>query len=201
MHFIKNFMLFVALLYFSFNTIAQNPDFPETQYTIYLKNGKSISGVRLWNIDTFKVEYVLNKNLTDIRTNEVSDITCSSFYILFDNRNMYSKNEYDSIINLKNELVRGIITKIDTNKNIITYIPHNQRKQVEVYYLGYKIKSFNGKILDSESIFKMKITDVSKSNKIGKINKNSEKYKKLNRTCGIALIIYIGAWFLVSIFL
>ncbi|MCC6721942.1 MAG: hypothetical protein IT243_07045 [Bacteroidia bacterium] len=194
-------MLFVALFYFSFNTIAQNPDFPETQYTIYLKNGKSISGVWLWNIDTFKVEYVLNKNLTDISTNEVSDITCSLFYILFNSINRYSKNEYDSIKNSKNETLRGIITKIDSNKNKITYIPYKLRKQVEVNYLGYKIKSFNGKILDSESINKMKITDVSKSNKRGKIDKNSEKYKKLNRTCGIALIIYIGAYFLVTFFL
>lgn len=171
---------------------AQNPDFPELQYKIWHKNSKTINKIRIWNIDSLKIEYVKNGNLSDIRTDDVYLIESSEFYIIFDSLNHYIKNEYDIIINYNNEMITGRITKIDSN--YITYIPYNKNKFITIKYTSYYLKNkFPEKVIIIRSYnTENKNTNYSSREKNKIIDKKSEKYKQLNKFCGLVTLNYIA---------
>ena len=100
---------------------AQDADMPHGKSTIFLYSGKTIKSVRLWHIDSLKVEYVLNNNLCDISVKNVSKIQTSAYLIIFDQEQKMVKKQYDLMILNSGDTLSGFIQNVD-NWQII-YIP------------------------------------------------------------------------------
>ena len=137
----KNLIFISVLLLLGLGSKAQNTEFAENSFNIFLKSGKLIKNVKLWKIDTFKVEYVSNGNLADVNTYEVLDIETPEYYLIFDSSNNYIKNFWDTIIEYNNEFLKGRIVIIDSF--YITFFPYNKNKTSKINYKSYKINNSN----------------------------------------------------------
>ena len=87
---------------------AQDPNLPKGKSQIYLNSGKTVKNVSLWRIDSAKVEYVVNGNLADLKTTDVSKIETTNFLIEFDDENHIVKKDYDLIILNTLDTIRGL---------------------------------------------------------------------------------------------
>ncbi len=107
---------------------AQDPNLPKGKSQIYLNSGKTVKNVSLWRIDSAKVEYVVNGNLADLKTTDVSKIETTNFLIEFDDENHIVKKDYDLIILNTLDTIRGFIQGIG-DRNISYLSIGNDKKQ------------------------------------------------------------------------
>jgi|GEM_PF-3273759 len=70
----KQILIITFLLALVFFAKAQDPTLPNGESTIYLISGKTIKNVKLWKIDSLKIEFVKDGNLSEVRTAAVSII-------------------------------------------------------------------------------------------------------------------------------
>lgn len=109
----KNLLTIILFLFSASLLKAQDATLPKGSSTIYLHSGKTIKNVALWRIDSTKVEYVLNGNLADLKTMDVSKIETPDFLIEFDQKYQPMKKGYDIIVLLTKDTLRGFIERID----------------------------------------------------------------------------------------
>ena len=118
----------IALLLLLINiSKAQDTTLPQGNSRIHLYSGKMIKHVHLWNIDTAKVEYVLDGNLGDLKTSDVMKIETPYYLLTFDDEHHLEKRHYDCIIPYYGDTLWGIIQKI--NSETILFIPAGSKEQ------------------------------------------------------------------------
>lgn len=124
----KTFSTITMLLILVSISKAQDPNLPKGKSQIYLNSGKTVKNVLLWRIDSAKVEYVVNGNLADLKTTDVSKIETTNFLIEFDDENHIVKKDYDLIILNTHDTIRGFIQGIG-DRNISYLSIGNDKKQ------------------------------------------------------------------------
>ncbi|MBI4930435.1 MAG: hypothetical protein HY841_06710 [Bacteroidetes bacterium] len=105
----------------SYVLLAQDSTLPQGNSRIQLFSGKEIKHVRLWKIDTTKVEYVINGNLMDVKTSDVKKIETPTYLITFNEEKKILKKNYDLIVPYYGDTIRCFILKED--EWVISYLP------------------------------------------------------------------------------
>ncbi len=126
----------IAIGITSFMAFAQDTTLPQGNSRIHLYSGKTIKHVKLWKIDTSKVEYVIDGNLGDVKTSDVMKIETHYYLLTFDDDHHLEKRHYDCIIPYYGDTLWGIIQK--TNKETILFIPAGSTQQKTIMQSGVK---------------------------------------------------------------
>jgi len=133
----KYLLLTSAICHLTFYmAFAQDTTLPQGNSQIHLYSGKTIKHVRLWNIDTSKVEYVIDGNLGDVKTSDVKKIETRYYLLTFNDDRHLEKRHYDCIIPYYGDTLWGIIQ--NTNKETILYIPVGSEKSKMIMQSGVK---------------------------------------------------------------
>lgn len=127
------FFLFAVLL-----SKAQDLTLPKGISTIFLNSGKTVMNTTLWRIDSIKVEYVIQGNLADVNTGDISKIETPEFLIEFDQWHQMKKKGYDIIVLLTKDTLRGFIQGI--YDDVISYRPVGSDKVKRA--MKYEVKSY-----------------------------------------------------------
>ncbi len=133
----KYLLLTSAICHLTFYmAFAQDTTLPQGTSQIHLYSGKVIKYVKLWKIDTSKVEYVIDGNLGDLKTSDVMKIETPYYLLTFDDEHHLKKRHYDCIIPYYGDTLWGIIQ--NTNKETILYIPAGSTQQKTIMQSGVK---------------------------------------------------------------
>ena len=111
----------ITLLLCTLISKAQDASMPHGKSTIFIYSGKTIKNVRLWSIDSVKVEYVLKGNLSDVSTKDVSKIETTEYQITFDEERKVIKKQYDLIFLKSGDTLSCFIQQVDYWQ--IIYLP------------------------------------------------------------------------------
>ena len=125
----KTFTLTILLLLISISK-AQDINLPQGKSNIYLRSGKTFRNVSVWRIDSTMVEYVLNGNLADLKTTDVSKIETPDFRLRFDDENRIIKSDYGVIELNSGEAIRGMIRSKEGQTIPYTTVGSNKVKTV-----------------------------------------------------------------------
>lgn len=117
----KYIFILITLLLLGFISKAQDSSLPNEVCKIYPYTGRNIVNVKLWHIDSLKIEYVTDGNLADIKTMEVKRIESLNYRIEFDENQKMVTKMYDLIITTTGDTLRGMIKKLAGYN--VTYIP------------------------------------------------------------------------------
>ena len=101
---------------------AQDTEMLKPKGSIYLHTGKVIKDVRIWTIDSVKIEYVKNGNLCDVKTDEVSKIlNVDGMVYDFNTESFQLVTEHKDTL-IVNSIVGSIIDKTEKEKyHILQY--------------------------------------------------------------------------------
>ncbi len=124
-------LLFVNLL-----THAQDTSLYQGRSDIYLWSGKILKQTSLWKIDSLRVQYVNNGNLSEVLTEDVHAIATNEYEINFDEKNHVTKKLYDLIINTSGDTIKGFIKRLMVD-NKIEYMPSGGKNNKIVAYKSY----------------------------------------------------------------
>ncbi len=128
------FFLFAVLL-----SKAQDLTLPKGSSTIFLNSGKTVMNTTLWRIDSIKVEYVIQGNLADVNTGDISKIETPEFLIEFDQWHQMKKKGYDIIVLISKDTLRGFIQRIEDG--VISYRPVGSDKVKRA--MKYEVESYS----------------------------------------------------------
>ena len=117
---------------------AQDTTLPQGNCRIHLFSGKEIKHVRLWSIDTLKVEYVIDGNLGDVKTSDVMKIETHYYLLTFNDEHHLEKRHYDCIIPYYGDTLWGIIQKANTET--ILFIPAGSKEKETI--MKSNVKSY-----------------------------------------------------------
>lgn len=109
----KTILISVLLITASMVLLAQDTTLPQGNSIIHLYSNKTIKHVRLWKIDTLKVEFVKNGNLGDVLAAEVEVIEFADRYIEFDKDMRPITRMFDFIIPYYADTIKCIIQKVE----------------------------------------------------------------------------------------
>ena len=129
-------LLFVNLL-----THAQDTSLYQGRSDIYLWSGKILKQTSLWKIDSLRVQYVNNGNLSEVLTEDVKAIATNEYEINFDEKNHVTKKLYDLIINTSGDTIKGFIKRLMVD-NKIEYMPSGGKNNKIVAYKSYILNHY-----------------------------------------------------------
>ena len=129
------FILFAGFVKFS---QAQDSTLPKGNTRIYLHSGKVVKDICLWRVDTSKVEFVQDGNLTDIKIIDIDRIEAGEYLIVFNSKNKMIKRQFDLIILDNGDTLYACIQKVShwEMKDILT--GNNKKK----YFMKIPMKSY-----------------------------------------------------------
>lgn len=157
---------------------AQDTLLPQGKCTIYLHSEKAYKNVSLWKIDTNKVEYVKNGNLSDVLTSSVEKIETPTYYIEFDEQHKMLRKQYDVILPFHKDSI--FCTIISVNDLSIVYRPlgGNRNKTIPKFNVKYFNKGSESETIKNE--YKAIISDRSAGADSISTNKNYKLVAKKN---------------------
>lgn len=118
---------------------AQDTLLPKGKCTIYLHSEKVYKNVRLWKIDSNKVEYVKEGNLSDLPTSGIKKIETPAYFIEFDEYNKMLRKQYDVILPFHKDSI--LCTIVNINDFSIVYKPLGGKRNKAIP--KYNVKYFN----------------------------------------------------------
>ncbi len=175
----KNLNLAFLLLLISLSTKAQDTSLYQGLSDISLRSGTVLKHITLWTIDSVRVEYVENGNLSEILTVDVLKIGTLDYEITFDEQNRVVKKVYDLIILYSGDTLRGFISRI-VNDRFLEYYPASGKYKRDAEYKSY-VRAVKAQDKVQEKVLTQKDTFIETQNEVGEDFFINQKGHYLNK--------------------